>query len=560
MRQDAAQWQAMVAAALLAMDRADALLARDPAAKGPAANDTAQKIRTSLELEEKDRRMTATLQEIRLERAETNVQENRFDFVRTAAQYSQAFRNYGINSDDLEPAQAASMISARPTFVREQLVAGLDNWFISCLDKDKKRIWLTAVTQLADPDTWRNQVRAASLAKDRPAMERLAEEVDVRTQPATTIHLLERMLINNQALPKAIALLLRAQQYQPHDVWINHDLGFALLGQQPPSADAIRYLTAAVALRPDSPGMRLNLAMALVEIRQIDQAMETYQSTIRLAPKYGAAHYSLGRLYMQKSRWDEAITALQAAAELMPERQSGEAHTYLGVCFENVGRVEEAIAEYRQSIRAEPSYVQSHFQLGLALTKQNQLDPAIAAFQEAIRRDKNYDAAHLKLAEALLKKGGTEGAIRHYREVIRLKPDWAQGHAGLGETLRKQRKPTEAISELREAVRLDPSLVVANHNLGWALSDAGQWDEAASYWRQAQALLEKNVADHPENVANVTVLARTTCMWECDTARMEMMNRQKRRCNMRYRSWNRWCPARTRRSTCCRNSPRCSTK
>ena len=60
---------------------------------------------------------------------------------------------------------------------------------------------------------------------------------------------------------RAAVLLQRAQQRHPADFWINHDLAILLhVHLQPPQLEeAIRYFMIAVALRPHSPGVHLNL-------------------------------------------------------------------------------------------------------------------------------------------------------------------------------------------------------------------------------------------------------------------------------------------------------------
>src|SRR5437879_5935517 len=78
------------------------------------------------------------------------------------------------------------------------------------------------------------------------------------------LFVLELGLRQRGAQEAALALLRRAQDAFPGDFWINQDLGLTLLDCRPPQLDeAIRFLTAAVAIRPDSAGARLNLGDAL---------------------------------------------------------------------------------------------------------------------------------------------------------------------------------------------------------------------------------------------------------------------------------------------------------
>jgi tetratricopeptide (TPR) repeat protein len=52
----------------------------------------------------------------------------------------------------------------------------------------------------------------------------------------------------------ALRLLRDAQEIYPGDFWLNFDLGFAL-GNQKDYEGAIRFYTAAVAIRPKSEGV-----------------------------------------------------------------------------------------------------------------------------------------------------------------------------------------------------------------------------------------------------------------------------------------------------------------
>ena len=126
-------------------------------------------------------------------------------------------------------------------------------------------------------------------------MEKLAREVDTAVQPPEALFVLEMGLRQRGASAAALALLRRAQQAFPADFWINHDLGMALSECQPPQhEEAIRFLTVAVALRPDSPGVRFNLGNALAGAGRLDEAIVAYRQAIGLKPDYAMAHFKLG--------------------------------------------------------------------------------------------------------------------------------------------------------------------------------------------------------------------------------------------------------------------------
>ena len=94
---------------------------------------------------------------------------------------------------------------------------------------------------------------------------------------------------------RLLALLRRAQQAFPGDFWINHDLGMALGDCQPPQhEEAIRFLTVAVALRPDSAELRFNLGSTLARAGRLDEALVACRQAIGLKPDYSMAHLDLG--------------------------------------------------------------------------------------------------------------------------------------------------------------------------------------------------------------------------------------------------------------------------
>ena len=166
----------------------------------------------------------------------------------------------------------------------------------------------------------------------------------------------------------ALALLRRAQQAFPGDFWINHDLGMALHDCHPPQyEEAIRFLTVAVALRPDSAGVRLNLGNTLARAGRLDEAIVAYRQAIGLKPDYSMAHLQLGLVLAEKGHLDEAVAACRRASQLKPDY--GDAYYNLGTLLDRMGRVDEALAPLRRAIDLMPDHAESHCNLGLALSE-----------------------------------------------------------------------------------------------------------------------------------------------------------------------------------------------
>ena len=79
------------------------------------------------------------------------------------------------------------------------------------------------------------------------------------------------------------------------------------------------------------------------------------------------------------------------------------------------------------AVAVRPGSAMAHTRLGIALATQGKLDEAIAEFREAIRLKPDDAAAHYNLGNALHDHGKLDEAIAECREAIRLKPDDAAG-------------------------------------------------------------------------------------------------------------------------------------
>jgi serine/threonine-protein kinase len=487
------------AAALAAQAREQVQRARALVESGPADPTLAAQVHRllgELEAEDRDRQLLAALDSVRLAQAETNTQENRYRLERGLPLYRDTLRAYGLPAGEVEAGEAAARIEAAPAAVREALLAALDEW-IALAEEPGSQVeephleWLRAVQATADSGGWGKQVREAAAEKDmskrRKALERLAETADPERLPARALTRLAERLQQNQAETSALNLLRRAQVQHPADFWVNHMLGNALKQQNPPELDgATRYLTAAVALRPESAGAHYNLGNSLKDQRRGEEAIAEYHQALVLDPRYAAARANLGVALADQGKQEEALAEYRRAIALDPEYPG--AHYNLGRVLMQQGKLDEAIAAYRQAIRLDPKFALAYYNLGLVRMSQGQPEEAIAAYRQAITFYPSYAPAHTNLGSVLQQQGKLDEAITEYRRAIALDPKLAAAHNNLGVALKDQGKWDEAIAECRRAIALDPSFAAAHGCLGNVFADQGKLDEATAEYHRALAL------------------------------------------------------------------------
>jgi serine/threonine-protein kinase len=462
--------------ALSAARRAEGLLAG-----GLVSDELQQRVRDL----RADLEMVARLEDIRLR----TTAEGDVDFTQADGAYAQAFREFGIDVVSLTPEQAAERIRAKRIGV--ELAAALDDWAMARRKtrKEGDTTWkeLFAVARAADPDASRVELRNALERRDAKALERLAASEGATELPASTVVLLGRALQEAGANQQAAGLLRKGQRQHPQDFWTNFELGYSLYCSEQWEG-AVRFYTAALTLRPQSPFVLNALGTALQKKGAPDEAVAVCKEAIRLKPDYAKAWNHLGvalkhKGLKNKGFLDEAIAAYKEAIRLKPDFAG--AYDNLGNALEHKSALDDAIVAHREAIRLEPDDAETYGNLGRTLVTKGALDEAVAAFREAIRLKPRSAVFHKDLGVALGFRGALDEAILMLKEATALNPNFAQAFDNLGAFLSKKGAVDEAITAHREAIRLQPDFAAAYYNLGNALWGKGALDEAIAAYKLA---------------------------------------------------------------------------
>jgi tetratricopeptide (TPR) repeat protein len=437
---------------------------------------------------------------------------DKLDAPEAVTAYAKAFREYGLPVDSLDPAAAAGRVVA--SGIKDHLVVALDNWaWRSGQPGDVAlRKHLLAITRVADPDDWRNRMRELAMEKDRQALRlalvRLASHPEIERQPPLMLYQLASALALQDAVPEAAAVLQRAQRRYPADFWINALLAWQLTQLTPPQRErAIGYYRAALALRPQSAALRVNLGHVLLRHGQLDEAAACYDEALRLWPDQPRVHVGLGLLARAQGRLPEALTRFREAIRLSPSYAN--AHYYLGDTLKDQGQLADALAAYEEAIRVTPDKALEaacRNKVGMILKKQGKYPEAIAAYQKAIECDPGLAVAHYNLGNSLRDAGERDKAIGSFQKAIALDPNLAQAHCNLGRVLEQKGDRAGAILAYQRAVAADPKLALPHFRLGVALGKKGDREGAMEAYRRAVAAEPKHAQAH-YNLGNA-LLAR----------------------------------------------------
>ena len=241
---------------------------------------------------------------------------------RVEDRYAELFESIGLSPKKISVEQAVRRIRSRSNTAQAAIQAGLEEWKLFAKSASS-RAWLYQVIGLIDAgDPWRMELRKALESNDKPAFEQLAETIDLKRQPP----LIVRTLAEKLPIDSRVELLRSAQLIHPQHFWINFELSraFASSGQKD---DALRYATAAVAIRPVAIG-HMNLGFQLWRNEKHDEAVSQYQEVTRLRPDFFWGHYELASALSASGRDTEAIDAYRACLKTDPRHLDANPYSY----------------------------------------------------------------------------------------------------------------------------------------------------------------------------------------------------------------------------------------
>ena len=203
-----------------------------------------------------------------------------------------------------------------------------------------------------------------------------------------------------------------------------------------------------------------------------------YRSSLRLAETTAerwpspAGESMLGVELAAAGRLSEAEQHLRSAAATHPP-----ARYYLGTVLAAQNRPGEAIAPFRSFIAGQPPELEqvrlAHRELAAALLKTNNADEAAAEYRLVLAADPGDANSMVQLSQILLRQERFADAIVILRQLTTARPGDGWGFGALGIALASSGRIDEAIEAFRRQVDVDPQNEHARQNLARALAMRG---------------------------------------------------------------------------------------
>jgi tetratricopeptide (TPR) repeat protein len=230
-----------------------------------------------------------------------------------------------------------------------------------------------------------------------------------------------------------------------------------------------------------------------------------WRDTLRKNPLSWMTHYHLGHILKRQNKFDEAINHYNTVIRLRPNH--AQAHNSLGMIYQSQGKLNEAIDYYRKAVQLDPNCFEAYNNLGYALQLQNKFSEAVDCYHRALEIKPDLAQVHCNLGSVFHSQGKLDDAINHYSQALQIAPDLAPVYYNMANVLLLQGKTGEAVNYYQQAIQRDPNFVEAYDSLGNIFQAYGRLNEAITYYRQALRVRPDYI---PSLNAAVSILATHT--------------------------------------------------
>jgi tetratricopeptide (TPR) repeat protein len=206
-----------------------------------------------------------------------------------------------------------------------------------------------------------------------------------------------------------------------------------------------------------------------------EPAIEIFQQGVQRYPNSARLQIGLGMALYSRGRYDEAVKALIAAADLNPS--DPRAYLFLSKAYDSSpNQADEVIQRFRRFAELQPGNGLATYYYAMSLWKGKRAED---------------QTVHLEQVESLLQK------------AIALDPKLADAWVQLGNLYADRREYAKSIPDYESALKLDPNLADAHYRLGQDYVHTGQKDHAQEEFAIYQKLRAQHLAEVDKERAEV---------------------------------------------------------
>jgi tetratricopeptide (TPR) repeat protein len=149
------------------------------------------------------------------------------------------------------------------------------------------------------------------------------------------------------------------------------------------------------------------------------------------------------------------------------------------------GKLTDAIAAYKEALEVNASLAEAHSNLGLIFNQQHNYAQALSEFRKALAVNPKDAITYNGIGAALRAEHDLQGAIKNWQTAVSLDPKLATAHYNLGTAYEIEKDYDRALASYRLSVKNDYRLGEAYYRMGLILERKHRADEAAEQFKES---------------------------------------------------------------------------
>jgi tetratricopeptide (TPR) repeat protein len=195
--------------------------------------------------------------------------------------------------------------------------------------------------------------------------------------------------------------------------------------------------------------------------------------------------------HFQAGRIEPAVAIFRQVLSVQP--RNADALYFLGLVCLNSGNAKGAVDLIGKALLINDRNAEFHCNLGVALCVSGQRDAGLESFRSALAVNPGHPGANYNVGLGLLEHRDFVGAITYFRKVIRRQPKNPDALMNLGLALIGLGQFKEAVAHLRRASLLAPENIPLRTNFANALIDSGAAEKGVEEFRKVLAFLPDHI-------------------------------------------------------------------